>query len=56
MKLEVIGIEALSKLIDALTTQQTHYKLTVSTDIEQSFKDSDNRVYMVEIECEDEYE
>lgn len=56
MKLEVIGLKALSELIDALTTQQTYYKLTVSTDIEQAFKDSDSRAFGVEIEEDDEYE
>lgn len=48
---EITGIEALGKLIDAMTMNQDYYEIKVWTDDLQCSNPSDERVFMVSVKC-----
>lgn len=49
MKLNVYGIEALTKFLDAMTTQQADQFIVVRTDSYQAYQPSDKRGFIVEL-------
>jgi hypothetical protein len=55
MTLHIVGIEALTKLLDALTTKQSHSFITVQTDDLQSHLPSDKRGFIVDIYDREDY-
>lgn len=49
MKLNIYGIEALIKFIDAMTTQQSDQFIVVRTDSHQAYLPSNERGFIVEL-------
>lgn len=49
MRLNIYGIEALTKFIDAMTTQQSHQFIVVRTDSHQAYLPSNERGFIIEI-------
>lgn len=49
MSLNIYGIDALTKFIDALTTQQSHQFIVVRTDSHQAYLPSNERGFIVEL-------
>jgi hypothetical protein len=49
MRLNVYGIEALTKFLDAMTTQQAHQFIVVRTDSHQAYLPSNERGFIIEV-------
>lgn len=49
MRLNIYGIEALTKFIDAMTTQQSHQFIVVRTDSYQAYLPSNKRGFIIEL-------
>jgi pyruvate-formate lyase-activating enzyme len=55
MTLNIIGIEALAKFIDAMTNKQDYNFYVIHTDGHQSYQPSDKRSFIVEIYDKEEH-
>lgn len=55
MRLNIYGVEALTKFLDALTTQQSRQFIVVRTDSHQAYLKSNERGFIVELYDNEDY-
>ncbi|NCU33152.1 MAG: hypothetical protein EOM23_09535 [Candidatus Moranbacteria bacterium] len=47
--INIVGVDALSKFIESVTTKTSRYQVIISIDDYQSRRDRDNRSYMAQL-------